>query len=132
MAAVNNSGSVSDEIIRRIADGIEIAEGYRDKGSKPNKPQRLNNPGDLTLDITGTAIGKEGAILKYATYADGRAALEAQVRKFFKGSVLYSPSMTLLEVARKYTATASEQGAWAATVARQFGVSVTTRLEELV
>ena len=115
-----------DMIIRKIAQAIAYAEGFHVPGSVPN---RLNNPGDLTVDLTGKGIGKEGMYIRYATAADGWEALEKQVRLMFGGSRIYHAGMSLFDVSRRYTTT--EQDAWARNVASHLNVSVNTKLSEI-
>lgn len=118
---------VSEVIVRKIAEAIAYAEGYYVEGSVPN---RLNNPGDLTRDITGTAIGQQGIYQIYASPVDGWNALYKQVRMMFSGSHIYNPLMTIAEVASRYTATQAAE--WAANVASHLGVTINTRLMEIV
>ena len=113
-------------LISKIADAIAFAEGYFVPGSRP---RRNHNPGDLERDLTGKGIGWDGPYVIYATIQDGREALERQVRLMFAGSRIYRPSMTIAEVARRYTST--DQAAWAKNVAGRLGVSVDTRLDEI-
>jgi hypothetical protein len=117
---------VNEAVISRIADAIAFAEGYLKERSRP---QRDNNPGDLERDLTGKAAGHDGPYSIYPTAEDGRQALEVQVRLMFSGSRIYRPSMTILEVARHYTATQPE--AWARNVALHLGVGVETRLDQI-
>lgn len=124
-ASLIDSGS--NAVVSKLADAIEYAEGFFVSGSRP---QRNNNPGDLETDITGAGIGFDGPYVVYPTYQAGRAALEQLIRLMFSGSHIYKPSMTIAEVASHYTAT--QQDAWASTVAAHYGVSVNTRLEDLV
>jgi len=94
-----------------------------------SRPRRNNNPGDLERDITGKGAGWDGPYVIYPTSQDGREALEHQVRLMFGGSRIYKPSMTIAEVARRYTAT--DPAAWAQNVAGRLGVTVDTRLDEI-
>ena len=113
-------------IVRRIADAIAYAEGFYVSGSRP---QRNNNPGDLTRDITGTAIGNDGIYMVYGNAGDGWDALYQQVRLMFGGSSIYNSAMSIAEMASHYTST--EQSAWAANVASRLGVSVDTPLSQI-
>jgi hypothetical protein len=47
----------------------------------------------------------------------------------FGGSHIYNPSMTIAEVARRYTST--DWVTWALNVAFRLGVTVSTRLDEI-
>lgn len=117
---------LSEVIVRKIAEAIAFAEGYYVAGSVPS---RLNNPGDLTVDITGRAIGQQGIYQVYSSAQDGWEALYTQVRLMFAGSHIYNPLMTIAEIASHYTTT--QQAEWAANVARRLGVSINTRLSEI-
>lgn len=118
--------SMTEKLIRKIAEAIAHAEGYYVQGSIPS---RYNNPGDLTADITGKAVGQYGMYMVYGTPQDGWDALYKQVRLMFGGSRIYNPLMTIREVAQRYTAT--QQDAWAANVAAHLGVPVDTRLQDI-
>jgi len=117
------SGSVS--VVRRIARAIAAAEGFYVSGSRA---ARQHNPGNLRS--SPTAIRTDSGFAVFATDAAGWAALENQVAAMFDGrSQFYRPSMTILEMAARYTAT--EQGAWARNVAEQLGVTTRTRLDAI-
>lgn len=116
------------EAIRLFAQGIAIAEGYYVSGSRPN---RNNNPGDLTVDTTGIGIGKDGPFIVYATPADGWDALYKQVELMFtNASKIYNSGMTIRQIAEKYTTT--DQLAWANNVARTLGISIDTPISALI
>jgi len=117
---------MNQAVISKIADAIAFAEGYFKAGSRP---RRNNNPGDLVRDPTGKGVGFDGPYVVYANPQDGREALEHQVRLMFAGSHFYKPSMTLREVAQRWTTT--QQQAWAFNVAHYLGVTVETTLEEI-
>jgi hypothetical protein len=119
--------NASETVICKIADAIAFAEGYNVPDSRP---RRNNNPGDLEQDVTGKAIGYDGPYVVYASPQDGLDALKHQVRLMFKGSHIYQPSMTIGEVACHYTTTDPE--AWARNVAGHLGVSIQSRLEDLL
>jgi hypothetical protein len=119
--------SASEAVISRIADAIAFAEGYNVPGSRP---RRNNNPGDLEQDVTGKAVGHDGPYVVYASPEDGLEALKHQVRLMFQGSHIYKASMTIAEVAGHYTSTQPET--WARNVAEYLGVSVGTRLSDLI
>jgi hypothetical protein len=72
----------------------------------------------------------DGPFIVYASDADGFADLGLQIRKMFEGtSRIYDASMSILDVARRWTMTEPE--AWAHNVASYLGVSVDTSLESL-
>jgi hypothetical protein len=115
------------DIVQRFAQAIANQEGYNVSGSLPN---RYNNPGDLTKDITGTGtgVGDQGLII-YGTAEDGWNALYAQVQMMFDGtSSHYNPSMTITQVAQVY---AADWFPWARNVASYLGVSPDTPLNQL-
>lgn len=110
-----------------FAAAIAYAEGFYVSGSRA---ARNNNPGDLTVDTTGQAVGTDGPFMVYATLADGWEALKQQISLMLSGaSAYYDPSMTLREIAAKYTATDPE--AWAANVASRLGTTVDSTLSYL-
>jgi hypothetical protein len=112
---------------QRLAQAIASAEGFYVAGSRP---QRNNNPGDLTVDITGAGIGWDGPFVIYASAADGWAALDQQTEEMLSNtSGIYNNAMTISQVASKYTTT--NQAGWAATVAGQLGVGVDTPLSQI-
>lgn len=116
----------SQWLIEKIAQAIATAEGFYVPGSRP---ARNHNPGDLTIDTIGQTVGRDGVYVVYSDDATGWAALRQQVQLMFSGSHIYNPAMSILEVAANYTAT--DQMAWAKTVATKLGVSINTRLSEL-
>jgi len=113
--------------VQLLSDGIEWAEGFGVAGARPTV---ANNPGALTVDITGTGIGFDsGGLVMYASYADGREALETQVRWMLTGqSSRFNPGMTIAQVAATYTDNAS---AWARNVAAFIGVSPDTVISQI-
>lgn len=121
---------MADEtVVQQFAEAIAYAEGFYSPGSRP---QRNNNPGDLTLDIAGggVAVGNDGPFMVYQTAADGWADLYAQVRMALDNtSHIYNRDMTILEFAQQYTTT--QQMEWAQNVASRLGVSLDTRLSDL-
>lgn len=121
--------SVNEALVVKVAEAIAAAEGFNVKGSIP---ARNHNPGDLTADTIGRAIGKEGMYVTYAKDSDGWDALYQQVRLMFNGgSRVYTSDMTISQVAAKYAPSANERDVWAANVAAKLGVSVFTKLSEL-
>jgi hypothetical protein len=114
-------------VVGKLSVAIAGAEGFYVQNSRP---QRNNNPGDLTVDLTGKGTGKdsEGFVI-YATPQDGWDALNKQVSLMFTGPSHFNSSMTIQEVADIYTATDSEY--WANAVAWNLGVSKNTELKDL-
>jgi hypothetical protein len=122
--------AINENLIQRFARGIATVEGFYVRNSRP---ARNHNPGNLTLDIQGggAGIGKDGIYIKYASDADGWADLFSQVRMMFNNtSRRYHREMSIRDVAQRYTRT--DQSAWARGVAGQLGVTIDTRLSELV
>lgn len=119
---------ILNDAVKLFAQGIAIAEGFFVTGSRP---QRNNNPGDLTVDTTGTGIGKDGPFIVYATETDGWEALYKQVEMMFtNASRIYNSNMTIRQIAEKYTTT--DQLAWAQNVARTLGISIDTPISTLI
>ena len=116
-----------EAIIQRIARAIAFAEGFPVAGSRP---ARNHNPGNLTLDLTGKAVGMDGMYVVYSNDVDGFEALEKQVRLMFGGSRIYHAGMTIMDIARRYTTT--EQNSWARNVAHYLNIQPTTKLSEIV
>lgn len=111
----------------RIADAIAFAEGFYVNGSRP---QRNNNPGNLTLSLGFPTIGTDGQFVIFATANDGWNALRKQVSLMLSDqSGVYNSAMSILEMAGHYTLT--EVNAWAANVATRLGVSPYTRLDQI-
>ena len=116
------------ELTDKLSDAIAYAEGFFVTGSRS---QRNNNPGDLTVDLTGTGIGFDGAFVIYATAYDGWDALKKQVFRMIDGSsAFYNPSMSILEIAMTYTST--QQETWANNVASRLGVDIDATLNDLL
>jgi hypothetical protein len=116
------------DAITSFANAIATAEGFFVSGSRP---QRNNNPGDLTVDTTGTGIGKDGAFIVYATISDGWDALYKQVRLMLTdASAYYNSGMTIRDIASIYTST--EQSSWAANVANALGISIDVPISSLL
>ena len=96
--------------LRALAAAIATAEGFGLPGALPT---RANNPGDLMRGNVG--LGTIGGITVFRSVADGWAALHAQLRAIAQGtSAYYTPTMTIAELAARYTAT--EVDAWTSNV----------------
>ena len=118
--------SITDQV-QKIAQAIATAEGFFVAGSRP---QRNNNPGDMTLDLIGRSTGKDGPFVVYATADDGWANLYAQVQKWLDGSSSHATSdSTISDIASFYTTT--DQASWATNVANQLGVSIDTPIGQV-
>jgi len=117
-----------NELIDKFADAIAYAEGYYVTSSRA---ERNHNPGNLTVDTTGTSIGNDGPFMVYASPDDGWEALKKQVERMIDGtSQYYNQTMSILEIAYKYTAT--DALAWARNVASRLGVSTDITLMDLL
>lgn len=129
----STGGSLTQEIesafdpVEALAQAIATAEGFYVSGSRP---QRDNNPGDMTVDIIGKGVGKDGPFIVYATADDGWANLKAQIQKWFDGSSSNADSSsTIADLSSFYTA--NDQSSWAANVANALGVNVDTPISQL-
>lgn len=117
-----------EQVIHAFAVAIAYAEGFYVNGSRS---QRNHNPGDLTVDTIGLAVGHDGPFVIYANDSDGWLALHEQVRKILTNtSSIYTSDMTINDIAMRYTTT--EQRAWAMNVASSLGVSPETKIRDLV
>lgn len=113
--------------VNRLADAIAFAEGFYVSGSRPN---RNNNPGDLTKTLGFPSSGFDGMYVVFQTLADGWSALRKQVSMMLDGSSsIYNPNMTIWEMAQRYTTT--DQVPWATNVAAKLGVDINTKISEV-
>ena len=119
---------IPDSVVQAIAMAIARAEGFF---SGPTAlPVRANNPGNLKLGDAGR--GTIGGKTIFATIEDGWNALYRQIRLMLTGaSKYYSPEMTIAQVAAIYTG-GDNALAWAKNVAVSLGVSIQTKLGELI
>jgi len=118
--------------IQLFAEGIALAEGFYVAGSRA---ARNHNPGNLTLDITGTAVGRDGMFMVYGDDSDGWDALKRQVEKILtNASQIYTNDMTLRQIGALYasTSTPNEQLAWSINVARKLGINIDTPVSTLL
>lgn len=105
--------------VEALAKAIAKAEGYGVPGAIPTI---TNNPGDLK---NGGKTYQNTGITIYATAADGWNALYRQINLILSGgSTHYTVDTTLRKMGQIWTATVSEQAAWAKNVANYLGVSV--------
>lgn len=125
-AVVDVMSNAAQSVVDKLAYAIALAEGFFVSGSRP---QRNHNPGDLERDVTGRAVGRDGPYVVYASDNDGWDALKLQVGLMFGGSHIYTPDMSIADVASHYTAT--DQTAWASIVAGSLGVTPDTLLQDL-
>jgi hypothetical protein len=113
--------------IRRIGEAIATAEGFYVEGSRSS---RNNNPGDLTVDLNGKGIGKDGMFIVYSNAADGFDALYKQISEWFAGTSSYiSADMSIIQAAQVYSPNGA--GNWASNVANYLGVSTDTPLSQI-
>jgi len=118
---------VNEDLVQRFAKAIANAEGFNVPNSRPS---RNHNPGDLTLSLGYPFVGMDGIYIVFGNDDAGWGALRAQVRAMLTNSShVYNNSMSIIEVASKYTTT--DQGPWASIVADGLGVFPSTKLSEL-
>jgi hypothetical protein len=124
---------VTADKIDLLAQAIATAEGWT--SANPNViPRRAHNPGDLTRSFgeatTGTA-NSEGVLI-FADDNAGWSALKAEATAMLTGgSHVYSPLMTIREVAAKYTG-GDNSDSWAANAARVLGISADQTLKDFL
>jgi L-asparaginase II len=108
--------------VQRLAQAIATAEGFYVAGSRP---QRNHNPGDMTQDLIGKAIAKDGFFVVYANDADGWANLYAQINLWLSGGSSHANAQsTISDLSGFYTT--DNQSTWAINVANSAGVTVDT------
>ncbi len=124
--SVTKTSTPSGGPIQSLAEAIAKAEGFFVNGSLPN---RANNPGDLKVGDKGQGTIDGKTI--FSTIEEGWQHLYYQVSIILNGtSSIYTPDMTIQEVANRYvngndqTTPASE--GWARNVANSLGVTVDT------
>jgi hypothetical protein len=112
--------------VKLLAQGIAVAEGFGIIGSIP---ERSNNPGDLKLGSDYISV--------FSSAAEGWSRLYHQINIIVEGkSKVYNLSMTLLDMAQKWTAT--EKDAWAINVQNYLNnnglpnVTLDTTLQEII
>jgi hypothetical protein len=115
---------VTDSKVIALATAIATAEGFYN--SNPNViPRRGHNPGDLTVafgEATAGVLNSEG-VLQFSDDNAGWSALKKQARMMLDGSSrIYSPLMTLRQVAAKYTG-GDADGSWAENASRSLGIT---------
>lgn len=118
--------------IQAFSEGIALAEGFYVAGSRA---ARNHNPGNLTLDITGTGIRKDGMFVVYTTDNDGWNALRKQVELILtNASSIYDSQMTLRQIGQQYasTSTPDEQLNWSVNVASKLGIDIDTPVASLI
>jgi hypothetical protein len=114
-----------------LAQAIAAAEGFNVPGSRP---ARNHNPGDVTQDLIGKAVGIDGPFPVYATDADGWANLYAQINLWFSGGSAHATGdSTISQIASFYTTDSppGAQATWALNVANAVGVTVDTPINQI-
>ena len=118
--------SITDQV-QKIAQAIATAEGFYVSGSRP---QRNNNPGDMTQDLIGKSTGKDGAFVVYANVDDGWSNLYAQIQKWLDGTSSHATATsTITDISSFYTT--NDQASWATNVANALGVSIDTQIGQV-
>jgi hypothetical protein len=113
--------------VEKIAQAIAVAEGFYVSGSRP---QRNHNPGDMTQDLVGLGVGRDGQFIVYANDQDGWACLYKQIGMWLDGSSSHADaSFTISDISHFYTT--DNQTAWATNVANQLGVGLDTPIGEI-
>ncbi|HEV2498620.1 MAG TPA: hypothetical protein VGY31_03455 [Terriglobia bacterium] len=131
--SASDSGSssgpnASSSLTSALATAIATAEGFFVGGSLPSQ---ANNPGDLEIAGAGVGVGSNQGKTIFASADDGWNALYNQIDLMLTGqSSIYSPDMTISQVAQLYTG-GDNADAWANNVASQLGVTPDTTLSEL-
>jgi hypothetical protein len=117
-----------------LAQAIATAEGYYAPGDREGHslPRWLNNPGSLKKPALGAEslpTWKETGLIVFPNERMGWDALKHQVDLMVTGkSSVYSPSDSILDVARKY---ADGDLNWGENLARQLGISLSCTLGEI-
>jgi hypothetical protein len=118
---------IPESIVEAMARAIARAEGFFVSDSLA---QRANNPGNLKLGDIGLGTIRDKTV--FPTVEQGWTALQRQIRFMLTGtSQFYTPAMSILEVAAIYTGRDNPL-AWATTVASALGVSIQTKLADLI
>ncbi len=124
---------VTADKIELLAKAIATAEGYF--SSNPNViPRRAHNPGDLTRSFgqPTTGIANAEGVLDFSDDNAGWSALKGEATGMLTGgSHVYAPSMTLRQIAQKYTG-GDASGSWAANAAAVLGISPDQTLNDFL
>jgi hypothetical protein len=124
---------VTPEKIDLLARAIATAEGFFSNNANVI-PRRAHNPGDLTRSFgqPTTGIANAEGVLDFSTDSAGWSALKGEVTGMLTGaSHVYAPSMTLRQVAAKYTG-GDADGSWATNAARVLGISPDQTLQDFL
>jgi hypothetical protein len=127
LTAGSNVNTTASDRVLALAKAIATAEGFYVSGSRP---ARDHNPGDMTEDLIGRAVGRDGPFVVYSQDADGWQNLFAQINLWLSGDSDYADSdSTIADLSTFYTTT--QQAAWALNVANALGVSTDTPIGEI-
>ena len=127
MAMDTTPPEAQSPIVIGLARGIAKAEGFFVPGSRP---ARDHNPGDMTMDLIGKSIGRDGSFAVFSNDGDGWANLYAQIELWLSGrSAHANADSTITDISQFYTDT--QQQEWAANVAASLGVSPDTPIGQL-
>jgi hypothetical protein len=124
---------VTPDKVLKLATAIATAEGFY--SSNPNViPRRGNNPGDLTASFGLPTSGKlnSAGVLQFDSADAGWTALKMQATLMLNGqSHNYRPTMTLYQVAAKYTG-GDNASSWAQNAASVLGISPDNTLADFL
>jgi hypothetical protein len=116
-----------DDAALLLSEATAIAEGYP---NPKNVPWFTKNPGDLELGDLG--YGVHGKITRLPSHHEGWLRLYLFWRRvLYNSDTLYNPSMTLLQVAQRYTGMDNAE-AWATAAAQHLGIATTDPLSKLL
>jgi hypothetical protein len=131
LLAFPNPDASADARVQKIARAIATAEGFY---SPQSRAARNHNPGDMTQDLIGKAVGTDGPFVIYATDNDGWLDLYAQINLWLSGASNFAdPSSTISDLSDFYTTDSppGAQATWAVNVANALGVPVDTPLAQI-
>lgn len=114
-----------DDPIGLFMKAVAIAEG---------SDTAWNNPGDLTTSFGFPVVGRANSagVLMFDTMNHGWGALRAQLELIAGGgSHVYTPSMSIADMAVKYTG-GDQANSWASNVAETLGVDPSTSIGDLL
>lgn len=122
-----NFGSIDANKVVQLAHAMATAEGYFNQAAN-DIPYRANNPGDLVEgDVGYGTLGAGITVFDSPVTGWNKLYHEAYLMLSGKSSV-YSPDMSIAQIAAKYTQT--QQASWASNVAYTLGVSADTSLTD--
>lgn len=115
-----------DSVVKKWADAIQTHEGWYEN----SRSFRNNNPGNLRVNGDLNPPTDSGGFGRFSTYEKGRAALEGDLR----AKIIKYPTWTIAQIMERYAPSSdgNNTAVYAQTVATALGVSVNTKLAELV